>query len=80
MELILKDKKLANPNGNRWEEETEIQISEDGLNATIDADKWHNVVAEKEFCLSVEHCREDNFPGLIFYYFEVTQMSSKPSG
>jgi hypothetical protein len=51
----------------------------DGLNATVDNDGWRYVFAEEEFCLSVEECREDNFSGIIVYYFEVTIMSTKPS-
>jgi hypothetical protein len=72
---FFKDKKLANPEGNLWEEETGIQISEDGLNVTVDEEKWRYVFAEEEFCLSVEDCRKDNFSGIIIYYFEVTQKS-----
>jgi hypothetical protein len=83
IEVILKDKKLANPTVNRWEKEensTGIQISEDGLNVTIPKWQWRNVFTEEEFCLSIEDCRENNFSGLIIYYFEVKQMPSKPSG
>jgi hypothetical protein len=55
------------------------QNSEDGLNATTD--EWRYLFAGEEFCLSVQNCREDNFSGIIIYYFEfeVTQKSPKSS-
>jgi hypothetical protein len=80
MKVVLKDKKVGNPKGNHWEDDlsTGIQISDDGLNATIDKEERY-LFAKEEFCLCVEECRKDNFSGIIVYYFEVTQKSPKSS-
>jgi hypothetical protein len=52
-------------------------ISRDGL--TINA-AWKYFFAELAFNISDDCREEDDYPGTIMYYFEVTQMSSSSSG
>jgi hypothetical protein len=81
MKLVFKGKKVGNPKRNRWEQATsDTMVSEDGLNATNTTEFYGHCFAEEEFGLSVADCREDNFSGIIIYYFEVTQMSPNTSG
>jgi hypothetical protein len=82
--LFFKGKKVGNPQGNRLADSEfaiDTKVSANGLSAINNKNAYYeHCFAEKKFCLSVEDWRKDNFPGLIFHYFEVTQMSSKPSG
>jgi hypothetical protein len=75
--FVIKGKRLINPKGNRWSPSNpNIEISPNGLMAddkTRHRDYLQHVYAIKEFSLSVALCREDNFPGGVFFYYEVTQ-------
>jgi hypothetical protein len=81
MKLAFKGKKVGNLKANRWEQAlSDAKISEDGLSATNTTEFYGHCFAVEEFGLSVADCREDNYSGIIIYYFEVTQMSPNTSG
>jgi hypothetical protein len=48
-----------------------VTISEDGLNASNINRMGVIIYAMEGFQISGEHCRKDNFPGTICYYYEV---------
>jgi hypothetical protein len=81
MELALKDKKIGNPQENRWAKKTDPMVIVNGLNATNNCKIYHkNCFAVKEFCFTAAACRENDFPGIIIYYFEITKTSTNSSG
>jgi hypothetical protein len=43
----------------------------DGLNVSKEVGVSANVFAEQPFTISGPHCRVDEFPGTILYYYEV---------
>jgi hypothetical protein len=68
--------RVQNPKANRWTG-AKVKISGNGLKASTRANPFkYYLVAEKGFIISPEHCRKDNFPGTILYYYEVTKMKS----
>jgi hypothetical protein len=62
---------LCNPKTNDW------KYNENNYKNN-DSNGWGmNVFAQKGFPISVEECRlQNNCPGTILYYFEITNMSA----
>jgi hypothetical protein len=57
----------------------DVKVSDDGTNASkIDRRLRVILNAMEGFPISGEHCREDNFPGTICYYYEVKILNSAP--
>jgi hypothetical protein len=71
--LYFKTKRVCNPNRNGWNRTTtEAIVLTNGLRArNSNARIRINIYAEKGFAISGKHSRWDNFPGTIFYYYEV---------
>jgi hypothetical protein len=55
----------------------DVKVSKDGLIASnIDRRLGVILYAKEGFPISGEHCREDNFPGTICFYYEVKMLKS----
>jgi hypothetical protein len=75
--LKFKTKRLCNPKSNCWSAKSVLSsalISADGL--CIIANRYDGAEAEQGFGISVKNARNDDFPGTILYFFEVTQLTS----
>jgi hypothetical protein len=74
---IYQARKLFNPVQNGWDQSTTpVTISADGLTALNVAENSEGYVVTAVHAFPVDsakHCRLDNFPGTIIYYFEVKQ-------
>jgi hypothetical protein len=68
--------RLRNPQENAWRSNAEMTISNGGLNAINHTNGRLNIYAEKGFPLSGTEYRKDDFPGTIFYYYEVKTLTS----
>jgi hypothetical protein len=75
--MQFQSKRLRNPEQNAWNNSsTNAIISFNGLQASDYREHLSIVFANKGFSISGELARkEDNFPGTIMYYFEVTKIS-----
>jgi hypothetical protein len=51
-------------------EDGKVTVSENGLSVE-NGYQWNAIFAVHGFPIT-EHCRRNNFPGTIFYYFEAT--------
>jgi hypothetical protein len=71
---LQKNKQVNNPRGNVWNaKKTKAKISANGLEAGNNKAEWRNVYALKGFRIRGQHSRNDNSPGTIVYYYEITQ-------
>jgi hypothetical protein len=57
---------------NRWSKSnSNVTISQNGLNVSNNTNEWQDVFAVQTFLISGPQCRMDEFPGTILYYYEV---------
>jgi hypothetical protein len=74
-----KTKRLQIPKANYWNRcnKEAIICPQDGLTAANASIKEAvNVSAMEGFPIAAELCRNDEYPGTIVYYFEVTNLST----
>jgi hypothetical protein len=72
----MKTKRVRNPRGNHWNKTTTIAtVAADGLRVNNCTDELPNVFAVQAFPIFGPHCRMDNYPGTILYYYEIKAMA-----